>query len=233
MTIPNIIIAVDGFSSTGKSSFAKLLAKEFSFLYLDSGAMYRAVTLYAQEHSLIDSENNIDLQALQSVLDAGLDLHFEHVDGATRMFIADRDVEKEIRTMAVSSQVSPISAVAFVRSFVDDKLHALASGGRVVMDGRDIGTTVFPNAELKIFMTARDEVRAQRRFDELAAKGENPVFEEVMQNLRERDYIDSHRETSPLARAEDAYVMDNSDMTLHEEVVWASGLIQGKFGILE
>lgn len=232
MTVPDIIIAVDGYSSTGKSSFAKLLAKEFSFLYLDSGAMYRAVTLFAQENALIDAENNIDLPALGKALE-GLDVHFETIDGANRMFMGTRDVEKEIRSMGVASQVSSISAVPFVRNFVDDKLHSFAEGGRVVMDGRDIGTTVFPNAELKIFMTARDEVRAQRRFDELAAKGENPVFEEVMKNLKERDYIDSHRETSPLTQASDAYVMDNSDMSLHEEIVWAIGLIQGKFGILE
>ena len=140
--------------------------------------------------------------------------------------------------MAVSSQVSPVSALAFVRNWVDARLHAMAEQGRVVMDGRDIGTTVFPDAELKIFMTAKDEVRAQRRFDELKAKGDNPDFEEVLKNLRERDYIDSHREASPLRRADDAFVLDNSDMSMAEELswvqgVWIRGLIQGKFGILE
>ena len=135
--------------------------------------------------------------------------------------------------MGVSSQVSPISAVPYVRNFVDSKLHEMAKAGRVVMDGRDIGTTVFPNAELKIFMTASDQVRAQRRFDELVAKGENPSFEEVLANLKERDYIDSHREASPLSRAADAYVMDNSDMTIKEELEWVRGVIQGKLGILE
>lgn len=233
MTIPDITIAVDGYSSTGKSTFAKLVAKEFSFLYLDSGAMYRAVTLYSQEHGLIDAGSNIDLDGLKAALDADIDIHFEHTDEGCKTFIGDRCVEREIRSMAVSSQVSPISAVAFVRNFVDGKLHAFASKGRVIMDGRDIGTTVFPNAEVKIFMTASDDVRAQRRFDELVAKGENPDFEEVKKNLLERDYIDSHREASPLARAADAYVMDNSDMTLHEETVWMLGLLQGKFGILE
>lgn len=232
MTIPDIIIAVDGYSSTGKSTFAKLVANEFSFLYLDSGAMYRAVTLFSQENGLIDQENNIRLDELKSALET-LDAHFNHTETGCLCFIGDRCVEKEIRTMAVSSQVSPISAVSFVRAWVDEKLHSFAAAGRVIMDGRDIGTTVFPNAELKIFMTARNEVRAQRRFDEMAAKGENPVFEEVLKNLLERDYIDSHRETSPLVRASDAYVMDNSDMTMHEEFVWICGLIQGKFGILE
>lgn len=233
MTLPDITIAVDGFSATGKSTFAKLVAKDFGFLYLDSGAMYRAVTLFAQENGMIDADANINLAALKDALDKGLDIHFEHTGDGCKTFIGDRCVEKEIRTMAVSSQVSPVSAVPFVRNFVDDKLHAFSAAGRVIMDGRDIGTTVFPNAEVKIFMTARPEVRAQRRFDELVQKGENPVMEEVMKNLAERDYIDSHREVSPLSRAADAFVMDNSDMTLHEETVWMLGLLQGKFGILE
>ena len=233
MTLPDITIAVDGFSATGKSTFAKLVAKDFGFLYLDSGAMYRAVTLFAQENGMIDADANIDLDALKAALDKGLDIHFEHTEDGCKTFIGDRCVEKDIRTMAVSSQVSPVSAVPFVRNFVDDKLHAFSAAGRVIMDGRDIGTTVFPNAEVKIFMTARPEVRAQRRFDELVMKGENPVMEEVVKNLEERDYIDSHREVSPLSRAADAFVMDNSDMTLHEETVWMLGLLQGKFGILE
>ncbi|MBQ2158826.1 MAG: (d)CMP kinase [Oscillospiraceae bacterium] len=231
--MPDITIAVDGFSATGKSTFAKLVAKDFGFLYLDSGAMYRAVTLFAQENGMIDADANIDLEALKKALDKGLDIHFEHTEDGCKTFIGDRCVEKDIRTMAVSSQVSPVSAVGFVRNFVDDKLHAFSAAGRVIMDGRDIGTTVFPNAEVKIFMTARPEVRAQRRFDELVEKGENPVMEEVMKNLQERDYIDSHREVSPLSRAADAFVMDKSDMTLHEETVWMLGLLQGKFGILE
>ena len=233
MTLPDITIAVDGFSATGKSTFAKLVAKDFGFLYLDSGAMYRAVTLFAQENGMIDADANIDLEALKEALDKGLDIHFEHTEDGCKTFIGDRCVEKDIRTMAVSSQVSPVSAVGFVRNFVYDKLHAFSAAGHVIMDGRDIGTTVFPNAEVKIFMTARPEVRAQRRFDELVEKGENPVMEEVMKNLQERDYIDSHREVSPLSRAADAFVMDNSDMTLHEETVWMLGLLQGKFGILE
>ncbi len=233
MIIPDITIAVDGYSATGKSTFAKLVAKDFGFLYLDSGAMYRAVTLFAQENGMIDADANIDLDALKVALDKGLDIHFEHTEDGCKTFIGERCVEKDIRTMAVSSQVSPVSAVPFVRNFVDDKLHQFSAAGRVIMDGRDIGTTVFPNAEVKIFMTARPEVRAQRRFDELKEKGENPVMEEVMKNLQERDYIDSHREVSPLSRAADAYVMDNSDMTLHEETVWMLGLMQGKFGILE
>ena len=229
MQVPDIIIAIDGFSATGKSTLAKLIAETFSFLYLDSGALYRGVTLFAQENGYIDPDNTIHEAELKAALDAGLDLHF----GPDGTYIGNRRIEKEIRTMEVSSQVSPIAAVPFVRAFVDGKLHEAGAKGRVVMDGRDIGTAVFPNAQVKIFVTARPEVRAQRRFDELLAKGENPDLQEVMKNLEERDYIDSHRATNPLRRAEDAYVMDNSEMTLHEEIVWTQGLLQGRFGILE
>ena len=227
MNIPDIIIAVDGYSSTGKSSFAKLVAKKFGFTYLDSGALYRGVTLFAQEEGLISKIGRIS-PALEGAL-ASLDLHFEQ---GTRTFMGRRCIEDRIRTMEVSSQVSPIAALPYVRAFVDAKLHAMAAGGRVVMDGRDIGTTVFPNAELKIFMTASPEVRAKRRFDELAAKGEHPIYEEVLENLRERDYMDSHRETSPLVRAADSFELDNSEMTMDQELAWIQGLIQGKFSIL-
>lgn len=228
IAVPDIIIAVDGCSSTGKSSFAKELARTFGFLYLDSGALYRGVTLFAQEKSLI-SEDNLISDELEQALE-GLDLHFG--EGGF-LYISQRCIESEIRGMKVSSQVSPISALSYVRAYVDERLHLLSSGGRVVMDGRDIGTTVFPHAELKIFMTARDEVRAKRRFDEMLAKGGNPVYEEVLANLKERDYIDSHRSVSPLRQADDAFVLDNSDMTMKEELSWIMGVIQGKFGILQ
>lgn len=228
IAVPDIIIAVDGCSSTGKSSFAKELARTFGFLYLDSGALYRGVTLFAQEKGLI-SEDNLISDELEQALE-GLDLHFG--EGGF-LYISQRCIESEIRGMKVSSQVSPISALPYVRAYVDERLHMLSSGGRVVMDGRDIGTTVFPHAELKIFMTARDEVRAKRRFDEMLAKGGNPVYEEVLANLKERDYIDSHRSVSPLRQADDAFVLDNSDMTMKEELSWIMGVIQGKFGILQ
>lgn len=232
MKIPDIIIAIDGYSSTGKSSFAKLLASRFSFLYLDSGALYRSVTLFAQENNYISSDSEIDEDGLKDALQ-GLDVHFEYTALGNRTFIGSRCVEADIRTMKVSSQVSPVAALPFVRQFVDERLREAGRKGRVIMDGRDIGTTVFPDAQLKIFMTASDEVRAQRRFDELAAKGDNPVFEKVLENLRERDYIDSHRETSPLVRAADSFILDNSHMSIEEEVSWVLGLIQGRFGILE
>lgn len=228
MTIPDIIIAIDGYSSTGKSSFAKLVAAGFGFLYLDSGALYRGVTLFAQRMGLI-GEDNVVSDALETALE-GLDLHFS-AEGKT--CIGEDCVESEIRSMKVSSQVSPIAAVPYVRAFVDRKLHELASSGRVVMDGRDIGTTVFPNAQIKVFMTASLEVRARRRYDEMVAKGEKPDLEQVAANLQERDYIDSHRSTSPLKQAADAFVLDNSQMSMDEELAWLRGVVQGKFGIYD
>lgn len=228
MTIPDIIIAIDGYSSTGKSSFAKLVAAGFGFLYLDSGALYRGVTLFAQRMGLI-GEDNVVSDALETALE-GLDLHFS-AEGKT--CIGEDCVESEIRSMKVSSQVSPIAAVPYVRAFVDRKLHELASSGRVVMDGRDIGTTVFPNAQIKVFMTASLEVRARRRYDEMLAKGETPDLEQVAANLQERDYIDSHRSTSPLRQAADAFVLDNSQMSMGEELAWLRGVVQGKFGIYD
>ncbi len=228
MKLPDIIIAIDGYSSTGKSTLAKLIAEHFSLLYLDSGALYRGVTLHALENNLISEDGAIDEAALKAALPK-LDLDFRA--GGTH--IGDRCIEKEIRTLEVSGHVSPVSAIPFVREYVDERLHAFGRRKRVVMDGRDIGTTVFPDAEVKIFMTASDEVRAKRRYDEMKAKGQDPTMEEVMKNLRERDYIDSHREVSPLSRAADAFVLDNSDMNLHEELVWFQGLAQGRFGILE
>ncbi len=230
MQIPDIIIAVDGYSATGKSSVAKLVAKQFDLLYLDSGAMYRGVTLFALENGLIDADGKIDEPALEEALKT-LDLTFH--SGGKGTFIGERRIEEEIRTLEVSSHVSPVSAIPFVRKYVDERLHFLARHGRVIMDGRDIGTTVFPDADIKVFKVASDEIRAKRRYYELVAKGDNPSMEDVMKNLRERDYIDSHRETSPLRKADDAFVMDDTDMTLHEEVVWFEGLIRGKYGILE
>ena len=220
MNIPDIIIAIDGYSSTGKSSFAKIIANEFSFLYLDSGALYRGVTLFAIENGFINDRCEIDVPGLEKALQ-GLDLHFG--EGGT--YIADRCIENEIRSMAVADKVSPIATVPQVREFVDRKLREFGAKKRVVMDGRDIGTTVFPDAELKIFMTADPLVRARRRAEELAAKGDNTDIELVLKNLQERDYIDSHRETSPLTKADDAIVLDNSDMTMEDQLEWIKNII--------
>lgn len=228
-SVPDIIIAVDGYSATGKSSLAKMVAKELSFLYLDSGALYRAVTLFALDQGMVDGSSGVDAAGLTAALPS-LDISF---DAQSRTFLSGRCVESEIRGLRVSSSVSPVAAIPGVRTYVDDLLHRMAAGGRVVMDGRDIGTTVFPDAGLKIFVVADMDVRARRRFEELRSKGQDPDMEQVVENLRERDYIDSHRETSPLRRADDAFVLDNSEMTMHEEIVWLKGLIMGRFGILE
>src|SRR5574344_1054018 len=227
MKIPDIVIAVDGYSSTGKSTFARMISRKFGFQYLDSGALYRGVTLFAQENGFIGADNVVS-DELSGALKS-YDLHFGQ---EMKTYSGSRCIEKEIRTMEVSSQVSPVAAVPFVREYVDRRLHAFAAAGRVVMDGRDIGTSVLPDAGLKIFMTARPEVRAKRRYEEMLAKGEKADMADVLANLLQRDYIDSHRETSPLRRAEDAFELDNSDMTIEEEIAWVQGLIQGKFGIL-
>lgn len=229
MHIPDIIIAIDGYSSTGKSSFAKLIAKEFSFLYLDSGALYRAITLYAMEHDMVLADGSIDTRSLVAAL-PDIDIHFEYAPEGSMTFIGDRCVEKEIRTIEVSSHVSPVAVIPEVRDFVDDILVGYGKNKRIVMDGRDIGTAVFPHADLKIFMTANDNVRAERRLKEMRASGQNPDFNEVLENLKSRDYIDSHREKSPLRQAEDAVVLDNSDMTLEDQMVWVKNLVKEKFG---
>ncbi len=227
--IPDITIAIDGYSSTGKSSFAKLIASELSFLYLDSGALYRAVTLYAIENGLIGEDNSIDVPALAEALKT-LDVHFENHGRGSRTYIGDRCVEQKIRGLKVSEKVSPVSAVPQVREYVNAKLREFGRDGRIVMDGRDIGTTVFPNAELKIFMTADPMVRARRRAAEMEAKGESVSLEDVLANLKERDYIDSHREVSPLRKAADAIVLDNSGMTLSDQMEWVMRVIRERFG---
>ena len=225
MHVPDIIIAIDGYSSTGKSSFAKIVANEFGFLYLDSGALYRGVTLFAIENGYIDEDCTIDVPALTVAME-DLDIHF----GKGGTYIGDRCIENEIRSLEVAGKVSPIATVAQVRDFVDRKLREFGSMKRVVMDGRDIGTTVFPEADLKLFMTADPMIRAQRRADEMIAKGDKVDIHEVLKNLQERDYIDSHREVSPLTQAADAIVLDNSHMTIDDQVEWLKKIIKERFG---
>ncbi|MBR2064897.1 MAG: (d)CMP kinase [Bacteroidales bacterium] len=223
--MPDIIIAIDGYSSTGKSSFAKIVANEFSFLYLDSGALYRGVTLFAIENGFINDDCVIDVPGLDKAME-DLDLHF----GPQGTYIGNRCIENEIRSLAVANKVSPIATVAEVRNFVDRKLREFGKKKRIVMDGRDIGTTVFPEAEIKIFMTADPIVRAERRAAEMRAKGEDVNIEDVLKNLQERDYIDSHREVSPLSKADDAIVLDNSQMTINDQMDWLKGIISERFG---
>ena len=218
MNMKKIIIAMDGHSSCGKSTMAKALAKAIGYTYIDTGAMYRAVTLYAMRRGFI-GENGIDEESLRREMPQ-IKITFGHENGMQYTILNGENVERQIRGMEVSGNVSPISAIGFVREAMVSLQREMGRQGAVIMDGRDIGTTVFPNAELKIFVTASDEIRAQRRFDELKAKGENPVFEDVLKNVRERDYIDSHRAVSPLRKADDAIVLDNSHMTIEEQDKW-------------
>ena len=227
MHIPDIKIAVDGYSSTGKSSFARLIAKEFSFLYLDSGALYRAVTLFAIRNGMTREGGSVDAGALSASLPE-IRISFRNDRDGSHTFLGDECVDEAIRTIEVSSYVSPVAVIPEVREFVDRILRDYGKAGRVVMDGRDIGTTVFPDAELKIFMVADANVRAMRRLKEMKASGSD--LDTVLENLKTRDYIDSHRETSPLRQAEDAIVLDNTDMTLEDQMVWLRDIVRSRFG---
>lgn len=216
-----IIIAIDGHSSCGKSTMAKALARDAGYIYVDSGAMYRAVTLFALRHGMFDEADRIDNDRLEQSM-SGIQIGFR-LDPETRMpqtFLNGENVEEEIRTLKVSSHVSPIAALPFVRTALTRQQQEMGKEKGIVMDGRDIGTAVFPQAELKIFVTASTEVRARRRYDELKSKGQQVDLEEVRKNVEQRDYIDTHRETAPLRQAEDAIVLDNSNMTIEEQHRW-------------
>ena len=209
---------MDGHSSCGKSTMAKALAKAIGYTYIDTGAMYRAVTLYAMRRGFI-GKDGIDEESLRKEM-PNIKISFGHENGQQYTILNGENVERQIRGMEVSGNVSPISAIGFVREAMVKLQRDMGKSGAIIMDGRDIGTTVFPNAQLKVFVTASDEIRARRRFDELTAKGENPVYEDVLKNVRERDYIDSHRAVSPLRKADDAIVLDNSNMTIQEQDKW-------------
>lgn len=214
-----IIIAIDGTSSTGKSSIAKKLAKHIGYTYIDTGAMYRAVTLLALRHDIIRQDGSIDEAHLETLLQkATLSFGRNEESGQSEIYLNGENVEREIRGMEVSSHVSPIAAIPFVREALVVQQQAMGKSGGIVMDGRDIGTVVFPDAEMKIFMTATPEVRAQRRFKELQEKNMPATYDDILKNVKERDYIDSHRTVAPLRQADDAYLMDNSDMTFEEEM---------------
>lgn len=216
-----ITIAIDGFSSCGKSTMAKDLAREVGYIYVDTGAMYRAVTLFAMRNNVFDAEGNIDETRLKALLpDVKLTFQLNNETKLPEVCLNGENVERYIRTLEVSQHVSPIAALPFVREKLVEQQQAMGNEKGIVMDGRDIGTVVFPNAELKIFVTASAEIRAQRRFKELETKGMPADFDEILQNVEQRDYIDTHRETSPLRQADDALVLDNSHLTIAEQKAW-------------
>lgn len=215
-----ITIAIDGFSSCGKSTMAKELARTIGYAYIDSGAMYRAVTLFALRRQLID-ENNIRSEELKRHLsDIHIEFRTDTHTGKTETFLNGENVEDEIRTLKVAAFVSKISSIDFVRHFLVRQQQEYGAQAGIVMDGRDIGTVVFPNAELKVFVTASPEIRAERRMLELQAKGESGDFNAVLANIKERDYLDQTRDESPLRQAEDALVLDNSSLTREEQMNW-------------
>jgi cytidylate kinase len=213
----NITIAIDGFSSTGKSTLAKQLAKHLGYVYVDSGAMYRAVTYFAMQNKLV-SEDYLDKEGLIKKLPE-IKLHFQFNPdlGFAEMFLNDVNIENEIRTIEVSRLVSKIAEISEVRAKLVEQQQAMGNNKAVVMDGRDIGTVVFPDAELKLFMTASAHTRAKRRHDELIEKGQHVSYEDVLQNVQERDYIDTHRDDSPLVKTHDAIEIDNSTLTKKEQ----------------
>jgi cytidylate kinase len=210
-----IVVAIDGFSSCGKSTMAKALAKYAGYAYIDTGAMYRAVALYAIRHNLIDAEN-IDEIGLNNALN-DIKISFKTIDGTQHTHLNGEDVESQIRTLEVANGASRVSAIGFIRRALVKAQQEMGNEGGVVMDGRDIGTVVFPNAELKIFVTASAEIRAQRRYDELKAKGEEQPYADVLANVEERDYRDTHRAESPLRQADDARLLDNSNLNREEQ----------------
>lgn len=220
-----ITIAIDGYSSCGKSTMAKQLAKSIGYIYVDSGAMYRAVTLLALRHRLFTQDGQLDTDALNRMLSkTDISFRLNTETGAPETYLNGENVEKDIRTMEVSSHVSPIAALPFVREDLVKRQQRIGQEKGIIMDGRDIGTTVFPDAEMKVFVTASPEIRARRRYDELKAKGQEAPMEEILRNVKERDYIDSHREVSPLRQADDAVVLDNSSLSREEQLVWLMDL---------
>lgn len=216
-----ITIAIDGYSSCGKSTMAKDLAREVGYIYVDTGAMYRSVTLFAMRNGLFNADGSIKTDELrQRMNEINISFRLNSETGRPDTYLNGELVEKEIRTMEVSAHVSPIAALPFVREALVAQQQAMGKEKGIIMDGRDIGTVVFPDAELKIFVTASAEVRAQRRYDELKAKGMPADFDDILKNVKERDYIDSHREVSPLRKADDAIELDNSNMTIAEQKAW-------------
>ena len=216
-----ITIAIDGLSSCGKSTMAKELAKAIGYIYVDTGAMYRAVTLFALRHGIFNADGSVQLEKLKEMMpQIGVSFKLNSITGRPETYLNSENVEQEIRSMEVSSHVSPIAAIDFVRTALVAQQQQMGKEKGIVMDGRDIGTVVFPDAELKIYVIADAEVRAQRRFEELKEKGQPADFNTILKNVQERDYIDSHREVSPLRKADDALELDNSHLTIAQQNAW-------------
>lgn len=216
-----IIVAIDGHSSCGKSTMAKQLAQKVGYIYVDTGAMYRAVTLFAMRNGMIDESGHVDNERLKkSIEDINITFKINAETSLPETFLNEQCVERDIRTIEVSQNVSKIAALGFVREQMVEQQQRMGEAKGIVMDGRDIGTAVFPQAELKIFVTASANVRAQRRYDELQQKGMSADYDEILKNVVERDYIDTHREISPLKQAPDAILLDNSNMTREEQNEW-------------
>ena len=216
-----ITIAIDGLSSCGKSTMAKELAKTIGYIYVDTGAMYRAVTLFALRHGIFNADGSVQLEKLKEMMpQIGVSFKLNSLTGRPETYLNSENVEQEIRSMEVSAHVSPIAAIDFVRTALVAQQQKMGKEKGIVMDGRDIGTVVFPDAELKIYVTADAEVRAQRRFEELKEKGQPADFNTILKNVQERDYIDSHREVSPLRKADDALELDNSHLTIAQQNAW-------------
>ncbi|MBL7966811.1 MAG: (d)CMP kinase [Prolixibacteraceae bacterium] len=228
MTKRKIIVAIDGHSSCGKSTIAKAVAANFGYIFIDSGAMYRAVTLFALRNNLIN-DGAVNREKLISLLpQIQIEFRYNPEKQKSDTFLNGENVEDEIRQLPVSQNVSPVATIPEVRAAMVHLQQEMGKNKGIVMDGRDIGTVVFPDAELKLFVTASPEIRAQRRFDELTAKGEPVSFDEILKNVVERDYIDSTRETSPLKKADDAIVLDNTSMTREEQLEWAIKRVEEK-----
>lgn len=228
MTQPRIIIAIDGHSSCGKSTIAKAVAARFGYVFIDSGAMYRAVTLFALRHNLIENGIVKEKELIGLLPEIKIEFRFNSEKQKSDTYLNGENVEDEIRQLPVSQNVSPVATIAEVRAEMVRQQQEMGKNKGIVMDGRDIGTVVFPEAELKLFVTASPEIRAQRRFDELKAKGETVSYDEILQNVQERDHIDSTREISPLRKADDALVLDNSHMTREEQMEWVVEKVEEK-----
>lgn len=227
----DIIIAIDGHSSTGKSTFARAISIRYGLTYVDTGALYRGVTLLSQREKLNDLKDNKNLTQLQELLEKAV---FEFLptgpNGYGQLYLNGENIEEEIRSIEVAQMVSKVASIPIIREFVDSLLKKYGAKRGVVMDGRDIGTVVFPNADLKIFMTAKPEIRAQRRFNEIIAKGGSANYQEILKNVQERDYLDENRESAPLKRAPDAILLDNSYMTQKDQMRWIEKIVMERWG---